>query len=87
MRPARASANAAERHSKPGLIISMEDGEKLSLEQIRAFVEAGGGVRFQAHNRLELYEWANQALRLQDYGRLRREGRGLVRRYLAKMTG
>jgi transposase InsO family protein len=65
----------------------MEDGEKLSLEQIRAFVEASGGVRFQAHNRLELYEWVNQTLRLQDYGRLRREGRGLVRRYLAKMTG
>ena len=29
----------------------------------------------------------NQTLRQQDYGRLKREGKGLVRRYVAKMTG
>lgn len=65
----------------------MEDGETLSLEQIRAFLEASGEVRFQAHDRRELYEWVNQTLRRQDYGKLKREGKGLVRRYLAKMTG
>jgi transposase InsO family protein len=65
----------------------MEDGEKLSLEQIRAFLGASGEVRFQAGNRGELYEWVNQTLRQQDYGQLKREGKGLVRRYLAKMTG
>lgn len=65
----------------------MEHGATLSLEQIRAFLEASAAVRFQAHNRLERYEWVNQTLRQQDYGRLRREGKGLVRRYVAKMTG
>jgi transposase InsO family protein len=65
----------------------MEDGEKQSLEQIRAFLEASGEVRFQAHNRGELYEWVNQTLGQQDYGHLKREGKGLVRRYVAKMTG
>jgi len=34
-----------------GLIISMEDGEKQSLEQIRALVEASGEVRFRCQNR------------------------------------
>jgi transposase InsO family protein len=65
----------------------MEDGEALSLEQIRAFLEASGEVRFQAHDRRELYQWVNQSLRQQDYGQLKREGKGVVRRYLAKMTG
>jgi hypothetical protein len=69
------------------LIISMENGETLSLEQIRAFLEASGEVRFQAHDRQELYGWVNQTLRQQDYGRLKREGKGVVRLYLAKLTG
>jgi len=65
----------------------MENEERLSLEQIRAFLQGSGEVRFQAHNRRELYEWVNQTLRQQDYGRLKREGKGWVRLYLAKMTG
>ena len=65
----------------------MEHAATLSLEQIRAFLEASEEVRFQAHNRRELYEWVNQTLGQQDYGRLRRQGKGLIRRYVAKMTG
>jgi transposase InsO family protein len=65
----------------------MEDGEKLSLEQMRALVEASGEVQFCSQNRRELYEWVNRTLRQQDYGRLKRGGKGLVRRYIAKMTG
>ncbi len=65
----------------------MENGERLSLEQIRAFLEASEEVRFQARDRRELYEWVNQTLRRQDYSHLKREGKRLVRRYLAKMTG
>lgn len=65
----------------------MENGERLSLEQIRAWVQASEEVRFQSQDRGELYEWVNQTLRQQDYGRLKRGGKGLVRRYIAKMTG
>src|SRR5271166_3862470 len=65
----------------------MEGGERLSLEQIRALVEASGEVRFHSQDREELYEWVNRTLRQQDYGRLKRGGKGLVRRYIAKMTG
>jgi transposase InsO family protein len=69
------------------LIIRMEESEKLSLEQIRAFLEGSGEVYFQAQNREGLYEWVNRTLRQQNYSELKRSGRGLVRRYLAKMTG
>jgi transposase InsO family protein len=65
----------------------MDDSEKLSLEQIRAFLEASEEVRFQSEDREELYEWVSRILRQQDYGRLKRDGKGLMRQYVAKMTG
>jgi hypothetical protein len=65
----------------------MEAAERLSLEQIRAFLDASDGVGFEAKNRKELYEWVNGTLREQGYDRLGRRSRGLVRRYVAKMTG
>jgi transposase InsO family protein len=69
------------------LIISMEDGEKLSLEQIRGLLEASEEVHFRAKDRQELYGWVNRTLVQHDYGGLKREGKGLVRRYLGKMSG
>src|SRR5450631_3304985 len=65
----------------------MDDGEKQSLEQIRALVEASEEVRFHCRDGGELYVWVNRTLRQQDYGRLKRGGKGLVRRYISKMTG
>ena len=59
----------------------------MSLEQIRAFLEGSEELRFEASDRRELYEWVERTLVEQEYGSLGREGKGLVRRYLAKMTG
>jgi transposase len=70
-----------------GLLISMKDGERLSLEQIRVFPEASEEVGFQAANRRELYEWTERTLCVQEYGRLGRSGKGLVKQYIAKVTG
>jgi transposase InsO family protein len=69
------------------LIINMQAGERLSLEQIRAFLEASDELGFQGRNRDEVYSWVNLTLRQQKYEGLKRSGRGLVRRYLEKMTG
>ena len=65
----------------------MEDSEKMSLEQIQVFLEASEEVRFQAKDRVELYGWVERTLREQNYPQLSRPARGLVRHYLAKMTG
>jgi transposase InsO family protein len=69
------------------LIINMQAGEGLGLEQIRGFLEASDEVEFASRNREEKYGWVNQMLRQLGYQELKRSGRGLVRRYLAKMTG
>ena len=65
----------------------MQDGERLSLEAIRAFLEGSQELRFEASSRQELYEWVGRTLVEQEYGGLGREGKGWVRRYIAKMTG
>ena len=69
------------------LIISMEDGEKLSLEQIRAFVEGSSEIRFKGKDREEVYGWMTRVLRQHGYARQGREVKGLLRRYLGRMTG
>ncbi len=65
----------------------MQVNEKLSLEQIQAFLEGSEEVVFEGRDRQEVYSWVNRTLQQQRYGELKRSGRGLVKRYLAKMTG
>jgi transposase InsO family protein len=69
------------------LIIDMRDGEKASLEQIRAFLNASQEVKFEGWNRKEVYVWVTGLLRHHHYGRLGRADRGVVKQYLEKMTG
>jgi len=59
----------------------------LSLEQIRAFLEANEAVDFKATSQRELYEWTAGTLCAQEYAGLGRSGKGLVRRYIAKVSG
>ena len=65
----------------------MQALERLSLEQIQAFLKGSGEVGFKGQNRDEVYGWVNQTLRVQRYEELKRSGRGIVRRYVEKMTG
>jgi len=59
----------------------------VSLEQIRAFLEASDEVAFEAQDREQVYAWVERTLREQHWSELKRASRGLVRRYLEKMTG
>lgn len=65
----------------------MHTSERLSLEQIRAFLVGSGDAGFKGQNREEVYGWVNQTLRQQRYEELTRSERGVVRRYVSKMTG
>jgi len=69
------------------LTISVQTSERLSLEQIQAFLEGSGEVGFKGQKREEIYAWVEQTLRHQRYRELKRSQRGLVRRYVEKMTG
>ena len=65
----------------------MENTEKLSLEQIRAFLEASQEVRFEATRRHETYEWVTRTICYQEYWKQKRTIKGLLRQYMATMTG
>jgi hypothetical protein len=65
----------------------MDDSEATSLEQIRAFLVGSDGVHFAGQRRDELYGWTEGTLVQHRYSVLSRTEKGLVRRYVARMTG
>ena len=65
----------------------MHEAEKLSLEAIGRFVEASEEIRFTSQGRQQVYGWVEQVLVEQEYAQQGKVARGLVRRYIEKMTG
>ena len=65
----------------------MNDTEAKSLEQIRAFLAGSDPVQFSGQRREEVYNWVEKTLVRHEYASLDRPGKGLLRRYLARMTG
>src|SRR5580704_13538489 len=65
----------------------MDDSEAGSLEQIRAFLAGSSEVRFAGERREEVYGWVEQTLVRHQYASLKRPGKGLLRSYIARMTG
>lgn len=65
----------------------MREAEKLSLEQIQAFLEASEEVEFEGEKREEIYGWMSGVLRFHGYRQQSRRNRGLLRRYVEKLTG
>src|ERR1700723_1965945 len=65
----------------------MQEAEKLSLEEIRQLLEASEGIRFAGVKRAQVYSWIELVLCEQEYARQGKSSRGLLRRYIEKMTG
>ena len=51
------------------------------------FVEASAEIRFESKNRHQVYVWVERVLVQQEYTQQGNAARGLVRRYIEKMTG
>ncbi len=65
----------------------MDDSQATSLEQIRALVTANQAVQFAGQLRAEVYDWVERTLVRHQYAGLRKPDKGVLRRYLAQMTG
>jgi hypothetical protein len=65
----------------------MDDSEATSLEQIEAFLAGSGGVRFAGQKRDEVYAWTERTLVRHQYCGLSKREKGLLRRYISRMTG
>ena len=67
--------------------IIMQNIERLTLDQIREFVEGSRTIGFTAPMREAVYEFIERVLKSQQYRRISRGQKVTVRRFLVKMTG
>lgn len=65
----------------------MQHTEKLSLEQIRGFLQSSAEIEFAGCGRAEIYAWTERVLVAQEYGSSGKGQRGVIRAYLEKLTG
>jgi transposase InsO family protein len=65
----------------------MQNAESLSQEQIREFLKSSEAIDFAGCGREEKYAWVERVLRAQNYGKLSKRERGVVRAYVRKVTG
>ena len=59
----------------------------MSLDEIRAFLNASEAVHFAGEKKEDVYAWVSGCLGEQHWAELGRTARGLMRRYMQKMTG
>ena len=69
------------------MIVTLQTERVRTLEQVRAFVEGSDPVDFAGVGREGIYALVRRTLVRLDYRRLGKPDKGLVRRYLAKVTG
>ena len=65
----------------------MDDKEIRTLEQVKQFVDSSQGIEFKGLNLKEKYHWTEEVLRKFKYQWLKRSGKGVLRRYIEKVTG
>jgi transposase len=67
--------------------LKMNDEKLQTLEQVERFVEGSQPLEFKGVHAKEKYQWIEEVLRKFRYRRLRKAGKGLIRRYIEKVTG
>jgi len=65
----------------------MDDKEVRTLEQVKQFLDSSQGIQFSGLNVKEKYLWTEEVLKKFKYQWLKRNGKGILRRYIEKVTG
>jgi len=65
----------------------MNDGQLQTVERVREFLEGSEAVEFRGLTAQEKYYWIEEVLIRFSYPRLKRAEKGVIRRYLQKVTG
>lgn len=69
------------------MMITMDDSQIKTLEQIRSVLASSRELEFKGAGRVERYGWIEEVLARLDYFRLGKKGKGLVKSYLERMSG
>lgn len=65
----------------------MNDSHIVSIAQIKSFLKINSAIKFKAVSKREKYEWIDNVLTKFRYLGLSKKEKGVVRNYIAKMTG
>lgn len=65
----------------------MDDKQIQTLEQIQQFVASSQTIEFKGIDTKEKYQWIEAVLKKFKYQWLKRQGKGILRRYIEKVTG
>lgn len=69
------------------MTIIMNDSLVTTIEDVKAFLNSSEKVEFRKGSTAEGYEWLRQLLVRLEYHRLKKPAKGLVKQYVAKLTG
>jgi hypothetical protein len=69
------------------MILVLEDPRSMSCAELEAFLDASAPLAFTGHSRDETYAWIEKTLRRYVYVTRPRPEKGLLRRYLLKISG
>ena len=67
--------------------LNMDDKQIQTLEQVKQFVASSQTIEFRGINTNEKYQWIEEVLRKFKYQWLKRNGKGVLRKYVEKVTG
>jgi transposase InsO family protein len=65
----------------------MNDERLQTLEQVQDFIKGNRAVEFKGLSAREKYDWIEEVLKRFRYTKLQKEGKGLIKSYLLKVTG
>jgi hypothetical protein len=69
------------------MLLIMNDGQLQTVERVRGFLEGSETVEFRGLTVKEKYYWVEEVLIRFRYHRLKRAEKGVIRRYIGKVTG
>ena len=69
------------------MVITMNDSKLSSIIEIKRFLKESHVIEFKKRFRKEAYEWIEEALEKFDYLYLSKKEKGLMKKYIEKVTG
>ena len=65
----------------------MQNLERLTLAEMQEFLAGSRSIGFRVQGREQIYRFVERVLAAQHYRRLGRRQKGIVRRFLARLSG
>ena len=69
------------------MVITMNDSKLSSIVEIKRFLQESEVIEFKKRFRKEAYQWTEETLKRFDYLYLGKKEKGLIKKYLKKVTG